>query len=65
VKLIDLTPGVKVNVPTAAGGNTVRTVEKVIVTHPVGPMVRFYGTPWMRHYYSFAQLKRDGAEVAS
>jgi hypothetical protein len=65
MNLIDLTPGVRVNVPTAAGGNTVRTVEQVIVTHPVGPMVRFYGTPWMRHYYSFAELKRMRAEVAA
>jgi hypothetical protein len=63
VNLIELTPGVKVNVPTPAGGNTVRTVEKVIVTHPAGPMVRFYGTPWMRHYYSFQKLKDEGAEV--
>lgn len=65
MNLIELTPGVRVNVPTAAGGNTVRTVEQVIVTHPVGPMVRFYGTPWMRHYYSFASLKAEGAEVVS
>lgn len=64
MKLIELTPGVKVNVPTPAGGNTVRTVERVIATHPAGPVVRFYGSPWMRHYYSFAELKLSGAEVA-
>lgn len=65
MKLIDLTPGVRVNVPTPAGGNTVRTVEQVIVTHPVGPMVRFYGAPWMRTFYSFDKLKAEGAEVVA
>lgn len=65
MKLIDLTPGVKVNIPTDAGGNIVRTVEKVIVTHPVGPMIRFDGTPWVRRYYTLAELKRIRAEVAA
>lgn len=65
MKLIELSPGVRVKVPTGAAGNTIRTVEQVIVTHPVGPMVRFAGTPWMRHYFSVAELRKCGAEIVS
>lgn len=60
MKLIDLTPGVRVSFPHSEE----RTVERVIM-HPSGPTVRFEGSPWVRRHYSYAELQKAGAEVVS